>query len=212
MKRLLFAIAFVGSLGFSSASAKADAESEARAHFEAGQAHVDARRFEEAYAEFAAGFAQSPRPLFLFNMAECARFAGRLEDARRDYERYLTADPNGPMATAAWRELEALGPTPAPAPALAVEPQSGQEPTVTLPSVSEVPPASSVTPLALTPPMERAEPPPPASREIWEEPAFWAILGTVVVAAVGAGIGIGIATSAGPSEPPCDAACMMVRF
>lgn len=208
MNRFVLAIALVGSLGFSSASAKADADSDARAHFEAGQAHVDGERFEEAYAEFATGFALSPRPLFLFNMAECARFAGRMEDARRDYERYLTADPNGPMASAARRELDALGPAPAPA----IEARSGQEPTVTLPPVSEAPPTSSVAPLALTPPMERAEPPPPASREIWEEPAFWAVLGTVVVAAVGAGIGIGIATSAGPSEPPCDAACMMIRF
>lgn len=202
MHRWVFSIVFLSSFCLANPSAKADAESDARARFEAGQAHVDARRFEEAYAEFEAGYAASPRPLFLFNMAECARFAGRMEDARRDYERYLTADPSGPMASAARRELEALGPAPA------VEVRS--EPSAIAP-VSETPPITSVTPLALTPPTGRTESP-PTSLEIWEEPAFWAILGTVVVVGVGAGIGIGIATSAGSSEPACDIVCMEVRF
>ncbi len=206
MHRWFFSIVFLSSFCLANPSAKADAESDARARFEAGQAHVDARRFEEAYAEFEAGYAASPRPLFLFNMAECARFAGRATDARRDYERYLTADPNGPMASAARRELEAFGPAPA------VEAHSEEESAVAITPAPEVSPITSVAPLALTPPTGRTEPSPPTSLEIWEEPAFWAILGTVVVAAVGAGIGIGIATSTGSSEPACDAVCMQVRF
>lgn len=111
----------------------------AREHFTAGSSLVEQGLFDDAYAEFAAGYGLSQRPLFLFNMGECARQAGRTETARRDYERYLAVDPDGSMADVARGRLEEL-PVVEPeviAPenvASALPPEETQEPIVVVPN------------------------------------------------------------------------------
>lgn len=87
-----------------------DSEAVSREHFRRGASLADQGLFDEAYAELAAGFGLSRRPLFLFNMAEAARQAGRLETARRDYGRYLALDPDGAMAEVAHARLAELPP------------------------------------------------------------------------------------------------------
>src|SRR5687768_2091576 len=103
------------------AAGVASAQEDARGRFAAGQALVAEGRFEEAYAAFEAGHALSDRPLFLFNMAECALHAGRQSDARRDYERYVAAAPEGSMAQTARERLAELAPAPPPLPVVAAD-------------------------------------------------------------------------------------------
>jgi len=53
-----------------------DADASAREHFQRGQKLSAAGDYAAAYREFAAGYALTERPLFLFNMAEAARAGG----------------------------------------------------------------------------------------------------------------------------------------
>jgi hypothetical protein len=54
-----------------------------------------------AYREFAAGYALTERPLFLFNMAEAARASGDLAKARENYLLFLNRDPKSALAATA---------------------------------------------------------------------------------------------------------------
>lgn len=116
--RFVLAI-FVLLLAFGPASADAqrgsaqegsEAEHQARAHFEAGRRLVEAESFLAARTEFQRGFEYSLRPLFLFNMAECARELGDSGAARREYSEYLRIEPDGDFSRLATRRLRALGP------------------------------------------------------------------------------------------------------
>src|SRR5262249_11248361 len=110
MTRTILLALFFLSIALSRAYAQDDAQ--AREHYAAGQAHVAAGRYADAYGEFAAGFALSGRATFLVNMAECALHDGRRDDARRDYGRYLERAPDGAMSATARERLEELGPAP----------------------------------------------------------------------------------------------------
>src|ERR1043166_2436675 len=77
------------------ADAKPDAKADAagRAHFQRGQRLSAAGDYAAAYREFAAGYAVTRRPLFLFNMAEAARASGDTAKARESYLEFLRVDP-----------------------------------------------------------------------------------------------------------------------
>ncbi len=98
---------------------RAGLDSSAKTHFELGQTYSSAGRYVEALAEFSAGYELSRKPLFLFNMAECARLAGDPARARINYERYLAEDPQGKLAPTARDRLSQLadGTPPEPPPA-----------------------------------------------------------------------------------------------
>ena len=96
------------------ARAESTLESSAKTHFELGQTYSSAHRYEEALAEFSAGYELSRKPLFLFNMAECARLAGKPERARELYERYVAEDPSGKLTRVAHERLEDLRVAPSP--------------------------------------------------------------------------------------------------
>jgi len=86
----------------------ADADASGRAHFQRGQKLTAAGDYAAAYREFAAGYALTERPLFLFNMAESARAGGEIDKARDAYRRFLRADPNNAVAATAQQRLDAL--------------------------------------------------------------------------------------------------------
>ena len=83
-------------------------EAAAKAYFERGSAYYAAGDYLLARAEFAAGYELSGRPLFLFNMAECSRLNGDLEQARTGYERYLREAPSGSQVPLAKERLAAM--------------------------------------------------------------------------------------------------------
>jgi hypothetical protein len=98
-------------------------EQDAKAHFASGQELFAHGSYPEAMQEFSAGYQLSHRPLFLFNMAECARLLGDAARARALYSQYIDEDPDGRLVATA-RERLAASPTPRvrPAPLPAADP------------------------------------------------------------------------------------------
>src|SRR4051812_40138775 len=78
--------------------AAAAAEASGRAHFQRGQRLSASGDYPAAYREFAAGYAMTERPLFLFNMGEAARASGEVDKARDAYRAFLRADPGNALA------------------------------------------------------------------------------------------------------------------
>jgi hypothetical protein len=86
----------------------ANADSVGRAHFQRGQKLSANGQYAAAYREFAAGYAATRRPLFLFNMAEAARANGDAPRARDAYLEFLRADPKSALAATARTRLAEL--------------------------------------------------------------------------------------------------------
>src|ERR1043165_2650119 len=83
----------------------ANADSVGRAHFQRGQKLSANGQYAAAYREFAAGYAATKRPLFLFNMAEAARANGDTAKARDAYLEFLRVDPRSALAATARARL-----------------------------------------------------------------------------------------------------------
>lgn len=150
----------------------ASADQQARAHFQRGQELANQGKYPQAYLEFEAGYRQSHRPLFLFNLGEAARAFGDAGRARAAYQRYLEEDPQGPMVASARARLTDLGPGPATDLGLSRK----KDPAAALT------PAPIKSPLVLPP--ERfatSAPAPSTSRPMWKKWPFWAVVGGVVV-------------------------------
>jgi len=191
-----------------------DAEAVARKHFETGQALSARGQYLEALAEFSAGYELSQKPLFLFNMAECARSAGQNDRARRLYQRYLAADPSGKLAPMARSRLKELGPPPPPPlPAPAAAATAAPAPAHPIPaplataSHSAPPVVHASAPVAATLASEpiRLEP----HRPLWKSKALW----------IGVGVGAAVLIVAGAvggyygthGSDSCPGACVSFR-
>jgi tetratricopeptide (TPR) repeat protein len=66
---------------------------QARSHFDAGNAHYAAGRYNEAIQQFQAGYALVPRPNFLVNLGQAYRKLGDLARAKESYVAYVRALP-----------------------------------------------------------------------------------------------------------------------
>jgi hypothetical protein len=86
----------------------AAADAVGRAHFQRGQRLSASGQYAAAYREFAAGYAATGRPLFLFNMAEAARASGEAAKARESYLEFLRVDPKSALAATARTRLAEL--------------------------------------------------------------------------------------------------------
>ncbi len=73
---------------------------EARAHYDAGMAHYQARAFVEAARAFAAARAIEPRPEWLFAEAQATRLSGDCPRAVRLYQEFLATSPPPPQVQA----------------------------------------------------------------------------------------------------------------
>jgi tetratricopeptide (TPR) repeat protein len=80
----------------------------AKDHYERGAKLFAEKNYIAALGEFAAGYELVKRPMFLFNMGECARLLGDRDDARSYYQRYLATEPTGKYATLAQQRLDLL--------------------------------------------------------------------------------------------------------
>ena len=79
------------------AAAPSEAERTARAHFQAGEARFKAGAFDEALAEYQAGYDAKPLPGFLVNIAQCQRRLGDLKTARATYQKFVLVAPDSPL-------------------------------------------------------------------------------------------------------------------
>jgi tetratricopeptide (TPR) repeat protein len=78
-------------------AASSEAEKEARAHFQAGEASFKAGAFDEALAEYQKGYDAKPLPGFLVNIAQCQRRLGDLKKARATYQKFILVAPDSPL-------------------------------------------------------------------------------------------------------------------
>ena len=79
------------------AAATPEAERTARAHFQAGETKFKAGAFDEALAEYQAGYDVLPLPGFLINVAQCQRRLGDLKTARATYQKFVLVAPDSPL-------------------------------------------------------------------------------------------------------------------
>jgi hypothetical protein len=182
----------------------AAADARGRTHFQRGQRLSASGDYAGAYREFAAGYALTSRPLFLFNMGEAARASGDAAKAREAYLEFLRVDPTSSLAATAQARLAELDRT-SPPPAVTTAPPPKWEPIPLLPPSATQPPSTS--PQALPPErfvgVERhAE----EHRPIWKRWPFWAVVGGVVA---GGAIVFAVSRDAGD---PCGAGCAQLNF
>ena len=78
-------------------AASPEAEKEARAHFQAGEARFKEGAFDEALAEYQKGYDAKPLPGFLVNIAQCQRRLGDLKKARATYQKFVLVAPDSPL-------------------------------------------------------------------------------------------------------------------
>src|ERR1041384_162754 len=80
----------------------------ARQYVDAGLAATDAGDSDTAIDLDAKAYELVPNPLLIFNMAEANRFAGRIDQALKQYTDYLARDPKGIRAQAAREEIKRI--------------------------------------------------------------------------------------------------------
>ena len=68
-------------------------KAQARLHFEAGARHYDLSEWDQALVEFKEAYRQMPDASFLYNIAQCHRRLGHVEDALTFYRTYLRRAP-----------------------------------------------------------------------------------------------------------------------
>jgi tetratricopeptide (TPR) repeat protein len=119
----------------------AKAEAQAKEHVRKATEALRAGRYDEATAEFEAGYAIVPLPAFILNMARAQRQAGNLARARGYYQQYLTLAPESPDRSeikTAIAEIDAA----VAAAARAEEPKPAADATPVAHSAATGPPAS----------------------------------------------------------------------
>jgi tetratricopeptide (TPR) repeat protein len=89
-------------------SAIADKRGEARAHFAKGKSLQEQHKYDEAIAEYQAAYALTPLPPLLFNIAQSQRLKGDKAAALDFYDKYLAADPEGPLAEEAREHVSTI--------------------------------------------------------------------------------------------------------
>lgn len=217
---VLFLSVFVLAAAPRSVSAQPDskptaaAEASAREHYQRGQRLSARGEYAAAYREFAAGYALTERPLFLFNMAEAARANGELARARENYQQFLRIDPKNAMAPTAQARLVELSRPPVGPPAPGTPPPDSGAPAPFGPSPEQPrlfpPPATATTgpdaPVATTP--ERTAPPSaaPTPTPMWRRLPFWAAVGGTVL------ISGAILIAATRDNDVCGSGCSEINF
>jgi hypothetical protein len=201
------------------AKAAAAADASGRAHFQRGQRLSASGDYAAAYREFAAGYAVTARPLFLFNMAEAARASGDTASARANYLEFLRVDPTNALAATTRTRLAELDR----AAGVSPDPDSTNHSTPP-PAVTTAPgrPPSDTLPL-LPPSATRPQPPGRAIVEtlppdrfattgrdgdgasLWKKWPFWAVVGGVLAG----GTIVYVATRHGAV---CGAGCTELNF
>ena len=158
------------------AAATPEAERTARAHFQAGEAKFKAGAFDEALAEYQAGYDVLPLPGFLINVAQCQRRLGDLKTARATYQKFVLVAPDSPLlpqVRSMIAEIDGLLAKPEADKPAASEADEDAKPASTLTASA---PAETPAPVLVA---KASDPTPePAPRRRWW---LWGVIGAVVV-------------------------------
>jgi tetratricopeptide (TPR) repeat protein len=177
-------------------AASGDPKQEAKSHFRAGQKHYNLNEFPDALMEFKEAYRLHSDPVFLYNIGQCERQLGHLEDAARFYRNYLREYPKAPNRQEVERRIDEIDET---LKAQAADARKRDE-------ASVVPPPQAGPPLPVAPIEGRTDltttaPAPSVSESspIYTRWWFWTAVAAV---AVGATVGIILATSGKDASPP----------
>ncbi len=80
----------------------------AKRHFSKGEKLFALGRFDEALGHYEQAFESKPLPGFLFNIAQCHRNLGNLDQAIFSYRKYLRLQPDAENRDAVERQIEEL--------------------------------------------------------------------------------------------------------
>jgi tetratricopeptide (TPR) repeat protein len=125
-----------------------DPKQEAKARYTTGQSHYNLNEFQEALQDFKEAYRLFPDPVFLFNVAQCERQLGNLDEAIKFYRSYLRNKPKAPNRQEVERRIDEMQAAidakkvaSEKPPLNLVPPAAGDEPHVSAP----VPPAAAAT-------------------------------------------------------------------
>jgi len=177
-----------------------DRAAKARVHYENGMAHFNLEEWDQAIAEWEAGYRVKPVPEFMFNIAQAYRKSQRYERALTFYQRYLRLAPNADNRGEVEKQIAQLQP-------LAEEEKRNAAKYPKLPPPTEPAPATPREQPAPSPKVEPATPKivepaaaaprpelvaqAPERRPVYKKAWFWVVtIGAVAV--VGAGVALGV--------------------
>ena len=153
-----------------------DPKQEAKARYTTGQSHYNLNEFQEALQDFKEAYRLFPDPVFLFNVAQCERQLGNLDEAIKFYRSYLRNKPKAPNRQEVLRridEMQAVIDAKKSAsekpPLNLVPPAAGDEPRLPAPAPTAAPTAAPAV-SAPTPAVAPAAPAPPVPPPAVEPP------------------------------------------
>jgi tetratricopeptide (TPR) repeat protein len=172
-------------------AASGDSKQEAKARFREAQKHYNLSEFSEALLEFKEAYRLQPDPVFLYNIGQCERQLGHLEEASRFYRSYLRENPKAANRQEVERKIDEIDET--------LKAQAKSESTAVTP-----PPQPNPLPVPAAPATETrtdltAAPSTSETPPIYKRWWFWTAIGVV---AAGAVVGIVLATSGKQASPP----------
>ena len=80
----------------------------ARAEFQAGVRHYDSSEYDQALTAFTNAYHAKPDAAFLFNIAQCHRKLGHIEDAIKFYQAFLREAPDAKNRSEVERKIAEL--------------------------------------------------------------------------------------------------------
>lgn len=168
-------------------SASPDAKAVALKAYQRGTAHYQQKEYDLAIEQFEAGYQSVPQPVFLYNIAQSHRLAGRPERALTFYRQYLKLSPDAKNRAECEERIAAL------------EKQIVPTPTLIVPSVvSDTEPAPEGQ---LTPAQERQQD--EAARAKKRRRTAGIAIGVVSgILVVGAAVGLGLYFGLPQPQPP----------
>ena len=189
----------VTSLGAPAAlAAPSAAEREGRRHFDEAEVAYRAGRYADALAKYQAGYAATPLPGFLVNIAQCQRRLGDLKTARATYREFVLVAPDSrlvPEVETLIKQLDTLiadlasGGSGETAGEVGTEGADVHASDPSAPSLSLAPAPPAETPVLVVAPPVAPEASKPRSHGRW-----W-VWGGVALAAVAGGVAAGVALS-----------------
>jgi len=182
-----------------------------------GTRHFQAGEYDEAVKALEAAYALEANPLFLFNIAQAQRKAGRPAEALAGYRRFLAVAPSSPLAPEAEQRVAELS-APPPAPVAPVAPiivQPHQEPPPAPPTEmmqlhknDQVP-----APVVVQPHQEivqvHQKDATPSRRPVYRRAGFWIALASAAVL-IGGGVALGVLLA--PRDPSTTLGVFTLHF
>lgn len=85
-----------------------DPKQEAKARYTTAQSHYNLNEFQEALQDFKEAYRLFPDAVFLFNVAQCERQLGNLDEAIKFYRSYLRNKPKAPNRQEVARRIDEM--------------------------------------------------------------------------------------------------------